>query len=188
MRAALYRPTPIACNLLLEDLEPRCLPRGDQHCSIWSRGLPCIVDQTVTLHRGDFVQIRLMPEWSPDILRGNFLGSEDFYRYGLTVTHWSSTGEIPIHFLTVDGQQHDSALSSFNTLSIDAICRRAEAIWGPQAIATFVRDRSDITMDGTLSSLVYILMESLYLLTEGFEMPTAEPFSYQLSSGTRSKP
>ena len=145
MRAALYRPTPIACNLLLEDLEPRCLPRGDQHCSIWSRGLPCIVDQTVTLHRGDFVQIRLMPEWSPDIPTGNFHGSEDFYRYGLSVTHWSSTGEIPIHFLTVDGQQHDSALSSFNTLSIDVICRRTEDIWGSQAVATFVRDRSDIT-------------------------------------------
>ena len=145
MRAALYRPTPTACNLLLDDLEPRCLPRGDQHCSIWSRGLPCVVDQTITLHRGDFIQIRLMPEWSSDISTGNFLGSEDFYRYGLTVTHWSSTGEIPLHFLTVDGQQHDSALSSFDTLTIDTISRRAEDIWGPHALATFVRDRSDIT-------------------------------------------
>lgn len=145
MRAALYRPTPTACNLLLDDLEPRCLPRGDQHCSMWSRGLPCIVDQTITLHRGDFVQIRLMPAWSTDIPTGNLFGAEDLYRYGLTVTHWSSTGDIPLHFLTVDGQQHDSALSSFNTLSIDAIYRRAESIWGPQATATFVRDRSDIT-------------------------------------------
>ena len=145
MRAALYRPTPTACNLLLDDLEPRSLPRGDLHCSIWSRGLPCVVDQTITLHRGDFIQIRLMPEWSSDLPTGNFLGAEDFYRYGLTVTHWSSTGEIPLHFLTVDGQQHDSALSSFDTLTIDAICRRAENIWGPHALATFVRDRSDIT-------------------------------------------
>ena len=38
MRAALYRPTPIACNLLLEDLEPRCLPRGvDCHALLTKR-------------------------------------------------------------------------------------------------------------------------------------------------------
>eukprot|EP00434_Breviolum_minutum_P041297 symbB.v1.2.036738.t1/scaffold5124.1/size30633/4 len=116
MRAALYRPSP---TFYLKTLNPGVCP---EETSIARFGLvDCHALLTKRLH------------------------SIDFYRYGLSVTHWSSTGEIPIHFLTVDGQQHDSALSSFNTLSIDVICRRTEDIWGPQAVTTFVRDRSDIT-------------------------------------------
>ena len=59
-RAAVYKPSPSTRPELLDDLFPRCFPDGDLLCSIWARGLPCVEGHVAALHRGDFVQLRLI--------------------------------------------------------------------------------------------------------------------------------
>lgn len=143
-RAAVYKPSPSTRPELLDDLFPRCFPDGDLLCSIWARGLPCVEGHVAALHRGDFVQLRLMPAWTEAIPRGGVSSAEEFFNYGIQATHWGETGQIPLHFISVHGPHHSTSVRSFHINTLMEICLLADAIWGQTSLLTFVREISDL--------------------------------------------
>lgn len=143
-RAAVYKPSPSTRPELLDDLFPRCFPDGDLLCSIWTRGLPCVEGHVAALHRGDFVQLRLMPTWTEAIPRGGVSSAEEFYNYGIQATHWGETGQIPLHFISVHEPHHSTSVRSFHVNTLMEICLFADSIWGHTSLITFVREASDL--------------------------------------------
>ena len=180
-RAAVYKPSPSTRLELLDDLFPRCFPDGDLLCSIWTRGLPCVDGHVAALHRGDFVQLRLMPTWTETIPRGGVSSAEEFYNYGIQATHWGEIGQIPLHFVFVHGPLHSTSVRTFHVNTLMEISLFADSIWGPTSLITFVREASDLRrgwyflVSDTLTDGIPVLVDRQVRMEDGdiARQPTA---------------
>lgn len=154
---------------------------GDLLCSIWTRGLPCVEGHVAALHRGDFVQLRLMPTWTETIPRGGVSSAEEFYNYGIQATHWGEIGQIPLHFVSVHGPLHSTSVRTFHVNTLMEISLFADSIWGPTSLITFVREASDLRrgwyflVSDTLTDGIPVLVDRQVRMEDGdiARQPTA---------------
>ena len=146
LRAAAYLNTPTNKRVLIEDLAEQCMPDGDMLCSVWTRGEPCLEQSIATLHRGDMVNIRLLPAWQDDISHGvSFDNGQFFYAYGVTITHQGYLQPLTayVHFATEETITRSFAGFDVNTLR--EIGFLANAVWGQDTTVTFSAASSDLT-------------------------------------------
>ena len=174
LRAAAYLSTPTNKRLLIEDLAEQCMPDGGMLCSVWTRGEPCLEQSIATLHRGDMVNIRLLPAWQDDIGHGvSFDNGQFFYAYGVTITHQGYLQPLTayVHFATEATITRSFAGFDVNTLR--EIGFLANAIWGQDTTVTFCAASSDLTRgmhflaSQTGSEATPILIEQRHLAAGG---------------------
>ena len=173
-RAAAYIATPTNKIALLEDLAHSCMPEGDMICSVWTRGSPCLDFMTATLHRGDLVSIRILPQWTDEISYGvSFSNGPAFYRFASIVTHQGPTRMINVVVHTPAGEVSTHQLRAFDTNTMRIIGTFADAVWGQQNVITFfeapsgMRDGWHFGVTTLQSDAMPILLELVHQTDQG---------------------
>ena len=174
LRAAAYLNTPTNKRLLVEDLAEQCMPDGDMLCSVWTRGEPCLEQTIATLHRGDMVNIRLLPAWQDDIGHGvSFDNGQFFYAYGVTITHQGFLQPLTAYVHSATEATITRSFAGFDVNTLREIGFLANAIWGQDTTVTFCAASSDLThgmhflASQTGSEATPILIEQRHLAAGG---------------------
>ena len=173
-RAAAYIATPTNKMALLDDLANSCQPEGEMICSVWTRGSPCLDFMTATLHRGDLVSIRILPQWTDEISYGvSFSNGPAFYRFASIVTHQGSTRMINVVIHTPSGGVTTHQLRGFDTNTMRIIGTHADAVWGQQTAITFfeapsgMRDGWHFGVSNLQSDATPLLIELVHQTDQG---------------------
>ena len=173
-RAAAYIATPTNKMALLDDLANSCQPEGEMICSVWTRGSPCLDFMTATLHRGDLVSIRILPQWTDEIAYGvSFSNGPAFYRFASIVTHQGSTRMINVVIHTPSGGVTTHQLRGFDTNTMRIIGTYADAVWGQQTAITFfeapsgMRDGWHFGVSNLQSDATPLLIELVHQTDQG---------------------
>ena len=173
-RAAAYIATPTNKMALLDDLANSCQPEGEMICSVWTRGSPCLDFMTATLHRGDLVSIRILPQWTDEISYGvSFSNGPAFYRFASIVTHQGSTRMINVVIHTPSGGVTTHQLNGFDTNTMRIIGTHADAVWGQQTVITFfeapsgMRDGWHFGVSNLQSDATPLLIELVHQTDQG---------------------
>ncbi len=146
LRAAAYLTTPTNKRQLIEDLAQHCMPDGDMLCSVWTRGEPCLEQSIATLHRGDMVNIRLLPAWQDDIGHGiSFENGQFFYAYGVTSTHQGYLQPLTAYVHSATEETITRSFTGFDVNTLREVGFTANAIWGQDTTVTFSAASSDLT-------------------------------------------